>query len=914
MGESNSKNAMTPDGTGCPTPSWLLRHRVMVPEPTPGYCEQGKLKGRCALTAQRLTLLMAPAGFGKTTLLATCCRDSIEHGVATAWLTLDREDGPAALADYLVFAFDAAGLDILASPRSHDTSLPYPQVSVLVRSLEARDRPCVLALDGLEQLTDPESVSVLSHLLRSAPPWLHVAAACRELPVGLDALDAVLGGGAQVLTAEDLRFSEGDIARFFDFKLSRRDLATVVGNSGGWPIALRISRNEYRRDDRETHAAKESLVVRDVIDNWIEGRFWDGVPDRDRDLILDVGLFDWMDEDLLEEVVQTPEALARIVRMPRIAGLLDRIGGSSDVYRLHPLLREHCAGRRRRTTPVRYQDLHRRIGKALARRGEIVAAMRHAAEAGDPDLAGGMLVEAGCLQWWMRNGSARLIAACRYLTDDVVAANPRLMLARSVVLMATARLGEARKHFADIPHGADHALGMDFELDWHIARGMLAVLGCEPVGSPHAMALVASARRCADMPKLPMVFRATSNWALCIYHNHRAEFESSLDRGRRVRRLGFRSAYLNVLVDFEFGQTAMARGEIKEAVKWYRSGQRAAKQLRRDPLAAHGDVLLRELGLERNRTYDTDDAGTGLWKDVYGHGAQFAMYAAASEVAVELTLESHGVDNAIGILDEMWEHARRMGLTTLERYLAAKYVSVLSDAGRIGEAERLWRTTRMPTADAGCVDLTNQTWREMEAVSGARLRMLTALGRYDAGRSLACDLISVASDRGLKRIWFRALALSTALEMQAGNEHAALAALEAYLELHAGSGYERPLVRLGDVAAGLLGRFVESDPVGAYADIAERLWLAVQRGNAEIVPRLTRKQRDVLVRLADQSDKEIANTLGLTVHGVRYHIRSIFRQLGVNDRAEAVRRAQSLGLLSHAEHARSSAQRLGSGP
>ena len=902
MSESNHYLATTDDAGGLLAPSWLLRHRVTVPQLTHRYCERVKLRGRCDLTRPRVTLMMAPAGFGKTTLLAACCRDAVGRGVPTAWLTLDREDGPIALSAYLMFAFHEAGLDVLApfEAEGADTRPLSPQATLLVRSLEEWGEPCVLALDELERLADPDSVSVLSYLLKNAPPCLHVAVACRELPVGLNALDAILGGDAQILTADNLRFSEGDIARFFDFKLTRSELAAVVQNSAGWPIALQICRNVADRHDRhEPQVVRESLVFKDVIDNWIEGRFWEGVPDGDRDLILDVGLFDWIDEDLLDEVLQSPQALARVVRMPRLAGLLDQTGGAPDVYRLHPLLREHCTRCCRRTTPERYRDVHRRIGKALARRGEIVAAMRHAADAGDPDLAGTMLLEAGCLQWWLRNGVGRLAAACRYLTDDTIAAHPRLMLARCVVLMATGRLSEARQQFAEVPWGSGHPRTLDFELDWQIARGVLAVTGCEPVDSPNTAAVLATARRCADMPSLPLMLRAAANWGLCLFHNLQAEFDSALHHGRRVRKVGQRSAYLNVLVDFELGQIAMARGHIQNAAKWYRNGQQAAKAgLLHDPsLTSQGDVLQRELNLERNRVHKLSDHGTRLWKDVYEHGAPFALYAAASDVTAELELELHGVGHAIATLDEMWEHARCMGLTALGRFLAAKYVSVLADSGRTGQAERLWRTTGMPTDEAGCLDLARQTWREMEAVSCARLRMLTELGKYEAGRMLVRDLVNVASERGLKRTWLRALALSTALELRAGDDIAAAVALEAYLKLHAGSGYDRPLVRVGGAVTGLLGRCVESMPDGTLSRAAQQMWSAARRGDGDAMPQLTRKQKAVLARLSSQHDRDIANALGLTVHGVRYHVGNIFHELRVSNRAEAVRRAHSLGLL-----------------
>ena len=115
--------------------------------------------------------------------------------------------------------------------------------------------------------------------------------------------------------------------------------------------------------------------------------------------------------------------------MPGLAGLLEPAGRSTvAVYRLHPLLREHCADWWRREDRVRFQRVHRRVAVALARRGETLEGMRHATLAQDPALAGRILVEAGAVQWWLREGSARLIAADRLL-PDAAANEPRLAMA-----------------------------------------------------------------------------------------------------------------------------------------------------------------------------------------------------------------------------------------------------------------------------------------------------------------------------------------------------------------------------------------------------------------------------------------------------------------------------------------------------
>lgn len=83
-----------------PEAPWLLRHKVEMPSPIEGYVARPEVEKRCVLTERRLTVLHAPGGFGKTALLARCCRVVRERGAAVAWLSLDEKDGPGSVAAY----------------------------------------------------------------------------------------------------------------------------------------------------------------------------------------------------------------------------------------------------------------------------------------------------------------------------------------------------------------------------------------------------------------------------------------------------------------------------------------------------------------------------------------------------------------------------------------------------------------------------------------------------------------------------------------------------------------------------------------------------------------------------------------------------------------------------------------------
>ena len=879
-------------------PAWLSRHRVSVPEPPVRHLVRADLLQRCMPTNQRMTLLQAGGGFGKTTLLAECCRTLRAAGVPTAWLSLDERDDPVLLDNYLALAFQHAGIDVLGPLRSGDTDLDVPshRTALLGRAIEAHPGPCVLVLDELERLRDPRSVALLNSLLQSNPGGLHVALACRELPAGLDVGTGVLSGQTALLTTEDLRFSRAEIAQFFDQRLSNRELARVEKESAGWPIALRMRDNEG--DRAATDAAR---VMRNVVGNWVGSRLLYDLSDADRDLVLDAGLLDWIDGELLDEVLQQPDSIARLEAVAGLQGLLEPVWGKSGVRRLHPLVREHCVTQRQRETPHRYRSVHRRTARALARRGDTIAAMRHASEAGDPVLVGQTLLDAGAIRLWVQEGGDRLVVADRYLTDEAVEAHPQLALVRCVARITTGRLKEARHEFDKAMRSwaaSDAAEDAQVALDRYIVRGVMAHTGCEWMDSEDGRAVVTETARIAEMSDVDPGIRGMAEYAMCFVHNHTADFDAAARWGARAKeRLGSRAPYVRMLLEFQLGQLAMAQGRVQDAISCYRLARGLATErfLREPRVRVYGEVLAGELDLERNRFGEYGEPRR-VNMDLYRTCPNFSVYAAASEIAAEMTLEVDGVDAALATVDAMQDYARDADLPMLRRYLSALRVSLLADAGRVREAERAWRDAGLPDDNGACLELGSQSWREVEALACARLRLLMARGDYAVGRQFADEVAGFAAERGLRRTLMRTLALSIALEERSGRRAAALERLRAFLLLFAETDYAQPLVRHRELVE-VLGKAV----LGNGKDAALRATLhallgAIGKGAGAGVPRLSPREREVLERL-DARDAEIGTALGLSTPGVRYHVKNIFRQLEVHNRREAQRRARELGIL-----------------
>ena len=889
---------------------WLLRQKIAVPDRVAAYLDRVGLVEWAMPTRRRLTVLQAPGGFGKTTLLAECCRRLREDGIPTAWVSVDEQDEPDMLDTYIAYACQSAAAGVAADTVAGSEKLASPgldkarggsesRTGLAVREIADLEGPFVLVFDELERLGNPGSAALLDFLLQRGPPNLHLAFACRQLPAGVNVAGAVLEGRAAILSTDELRFSKSEVADFFDGRLSRPRLAALMSESAGWPFALRISRNELGSGQRG-HAG----AAQEFVENWVESRLFAGLGEENREFLLDIGLFEWMDTALLDNVLERSDSMRRIGTMPSLVGLLEPVrDGRREVWRLHPLIREYCARRRFRETPQRFRSIHRRIAGALMRRGETVVAMRHAVEAGEPDLAGDILERAGSFRVWLREGLVQFLAADRWLGEEVIEARSRLALAHCLALILSGRLEEARARYRSVAArlgGLDAEAGdAEFELavDNSVVRGMLALYGGERFGSDLTRTLLADLAQLAASPRVDVLTRGHLEHGQCIASSMTAEFGAALEHAARARQCFGESRYMTMYIDVQVGQVAMAQGRVRDAEAYYRRAQRVANNtyvLDAVPAAICGG-LLQELALECDRA--APGAALARVPEALAKGSSpYSAYAAAAGAAIELRLRDEGVDGALAAADKMLDYVQAARLPALARYVSALRVSLLAIAGRIGDGEEAWALDDLPEEAADCLDLAGQGWREMEALSCARLRLTIGRERFEAARGFADALRAVAAARGLRRTLMRGLSLSVVLEHRAGEAAAAAGHLEAYLRLYAETPYAGPLVRERADCAQMLAAFLESAPESSCKETARSLLTAMVMAD----PRqsvLSVRERQVLQRLEEgQQDKEIAAALGLSAYGVRYHIRNMFTKLGARNRAEVVRCAREMGL------------------
>ena len=439
---------------------------------------------------------------------------------------------------------------------------------------------------------------------------------------------------------------------------------------------------------------------------------------------------------------------------------------------------------------------------------------------------------------------------------------------------------------------------LELAADHCMVRGMMLLYGSESMGSTLMREHLADVGRLAESSHLDVLTRGILEYSQCLAGNLTGNIGEALDHAARARQCLCQSRYMSMYLDVQEGQAAMAQGRVQDAAALYRRAERVATEryvLDPEPAAvcsAHIHELSLECGSAAPRA-----APERVPEALMRGSTSFQAYAAASGAVLEATLRDEGVEAALAGADEMLDYVRSARLPALVRYVSALRVSLLAVAGSIGDAVQAWESTDLPPDAAGCLDLAGQTWREMEALSSARLRLEIGRGRFEEARGFAGELRAAAAARGLKRTLMRSLALSAVLERRAGDGAAAAAHVENYLCAYADSPYAGPLVRERTDCAELLAARLETAPGSPGWDSARSLLATMESAGDPRQRVLSARERQILQRLGGRRDKQIAAELGLSAYGVRYHLRNLFAKLGARNRAEALRRAREMGLI-----------------
>ena len=872
----------------------------------------------------KLTLISAPPGFGKTTLLAEWLAVSDSEGRVTAWLSLDPTDNESssfwtAVATAIHRALPDAGATISMLQEAQ----PPPIETVMttfVNELGAVGTEIVLVLDDFHAIDDAEIHDQMAFLLEHLPPSAHVVITTRaDPPFPLARLRAQ--GQLVEVRAADLRFTRDETAIYLKgaagLDLDASQVAALEERTEGWIAALQLAALSLQgRDDVAGFITGFTGDDRFVVDYLVE-EVLERQPDDVRRFLLWTCILDRLTGALCDAVTGEDAGQATLEDLDRRNLFVIPLDARREWYRYHHLFSDVLRARLLREEPDRVHDLHRRASRWYEQRGERSEAIRHALAGEDYERAAEM-IELAIPGLRQVRQEATMRRWLELLPAQLFETRPVLSVGYVGALMANGEFADVEVLLRGaerwLEHGSDAA-----EAQPAPPAAMVVVDDAEFRRLPSAVALyrAAQAQITGDRERTEAFamrafdlagdddplgrggaagFLALAHWGsgdLEAAYGFWTEAMACLQRaGHAVDAIGCHRPLAEIRV---------AQGRLREALKTYEQGLRMATDDGTTVLRGAGDlhVGMSELCLEWN---DLDAAADHLRQsdDLGDHGG-LAQNPYRWRVAMaQLRLTGGDADGALALLAD----AERVFVSEyypVIRPIQAQAARIHAAQGRLQEAEAWVRDRGLSVDD----DL--EYVGEYEHITLARVLLAQGTRTHDPrpiqrAKAFLERLLVAAEAGGRWRSVIEILVLQGLAQKDRGRSAAGLDPLGRALTLAEPEGYTRTFVAEGAPMADMLQAAARR---GMAPEYVRRLLGEFGRSGGRpsagqsLVEPLSERELEVLRLLASDLDGPgIADQLVVGLSTVRTHTKSIYAKLGVNSRRAAVRRGEELGLLS----------------
>jgi LuxR family maltose regulon positive regulatory protein len=840
-----------------------------------------------------LTVLTAPAGAGKTMALALWA--AADPGTV-AWVGLDEFDNrPGTFWANVVAALRRSGVALpTALPVAGGRDADHVFLLWLAAALAAQDPPVTLVLDDLHLLTNPTVLEGLDYLLRNVGPGLRLVVSARMDPLPLHRYR--LAGELTEIRARDLAFTVAEtgllLARH-GITLTADSLVRLTRRTEGWAAGLRMAAVSMGTHPDPDQFVNELITEDSTLTGYLVEEVLNTQPPEVRDVLLSTSILEHLSTQAASELAGNERAGRILSALARANAFVQPIG--SGWYRYHTLFAEVLRLTLKREHPDRMAPLHRRAAQWYERNGQLTDAVRHAAQAGDWQLAASVVIDALAIGEIIETGSGPCLAGeFAGMPHGRAWSGPQPHLVSAAVALSAGR----HASFAAALDAAEailERLPADQETAGRLAAAMIRLtaalrggdLTAAAAAAVHTEALASkvSGDKLARHPDI----RArvlSGRGAVELWSGHLDEAARVLESGVAAETAsGGPGESADCL-----GHLALAealRGRLCRAEK---VAARAATARRQRPPVPHPNpaalVALAWVHLERyelreaHSRLEQADAALGLTPDkligavawlaaAYGSLAQGRAAAAAQNVA-----RARSGWSVPAWLDQ------RLSLAESRAHAAAGDIrAALAAAGRVGRDTSPEATVALAHAWAASGDAEN-----------AR-RVLAPALTADGG----------TPDRVRLQAWL----MDARLSYTSGDHARGRRSLASALRLAAPEQIRLPFA----LERGWIEPILRSDPALARShrnlfSTAERCdQLPAPPGPPEtaatlVVEPLTEREQEVLRHASGLlRTAEIASDLDISIHTVKTHLKNINRKLATTRRGAAVRRARELELI-----------------
>ena len=925
----------------------LLRTKTSIPPTRPGFVRRPRLTARInAGVKGPLTLLSAPAGFGKTQLLAEWAAEGTH---AVAWLTLSAEDN-----DYVRFFRYLSSAFQEVEPRLSEAILDYLQTAetnrlemavLLINEVSAIPKHVVLVVDEYHVLENSAIIADLNFLLNNLPPNLHLVIASRS-EQSLDL--AILRARGQVteIGADELRLTHAEIVQFVNqtmrLQLPPETIRTLEERTEGWVTGLQLAALSLRNPSDTSELLRGFKGDAHYLVDFLAQEVLHQQPEDIRQFLLRSSILDVLSGSLCEAVAGLDTVSGYGIRMldqlEHLNLFVTPLDEQHKWFRFHNLFAEFLRHMLTETHAADMPLLHMRAATWFEQHSNLDQAFKHGLASGDMEWAANLMDRS--IEALIETGEVSTLTHwIKHLPRKHIRQRPRLGLAYAWGLIARRQLGDARFWVDDVqqtmdardmepsqptPTNSAESLPQPSHGELALVRSMLALAsGDFQQATEYSREAVGYLEQGNPFIRSMLVLDESMHFIL-LGDTSRA-IEALQETARIARRAN--NLFVLIVATCELAEMQMLQGRLSQAFVTLEKARLLAVGPDERTLALAGiiDNGFGELLREHN---NLEDAKVYLER---GRRLTQSMWAPSSmEATVSLArlLQSQGnIPESQSLITEAFRLALSAENSQWDEVsIAATAVRLALQRDDLAAAHRWWEQSRLQDFRPD-VSLENYPYHVFEYLLltqarydlaigqsvGETVRLRQALERLQAILPQAEQFKRVSSQ-------IEILVLQAIIEYALGESDQAGLTLLSALALGEAENYRRIYLDEGLVMAELLAHcLVEQQQSGAYYPSLQYIELLLEACRQEVEIRtpaaksgagaaaktqddltifLSARELEVLALIAaGKSNQEIAEQLYLALNTVKRHASNIYDKLAVKKRTEAIAKARQLGLI-----------------
>ncbi|MCB9098896.1 MAG: tetratricopeptide repeat protein [Anaerolineales bacterium] len=939
-------------------PDTLLKTKLYIPPARPQLVPRPRLTRQLNQGLHRkLTLVAAPPGFGKTTLMSEWQAALSVDGCSMVWVSLDEQDNdPVRFWSYVVTALDAAVADLAEniSPLLHTPQAPDIEAILitLINTLTAIEKRVILVLDDYHVITAEPVHQALIFLLENLPPRLHLAITSRtDPPLPLTRLR--VRSQITELRDSDLRFTPTEIATFLNqimgLSLTPADVAALETRTEGWVAGLQLAALSMQGyDDVQRFVQAFTGSHRFVID-YLAEEVLAQQPPAIQTFLLHTAILDRLTAPLCDAVMglsanengqsnnrplptfdyQLPitnyQSLSQIHlhHLEQANLFLIPLDGERRWYRYHHLFADFLKAQLAQTIDAaQLAELHRRAGDWYAANGYIPEAVRHALIIGDMERAAG-LMESAIFEMVAEGEVNTAVTWLDTLPETFIQSRPRLSLSKAWTLIVTNHWDQIEPYVGYAEESLAPYQAVDQSQLNHDIRGMLgevaALRAMMARGRDELQMAVDLCRKALEqLPRPDRVVRSILLLTLGGIYEDAGQLDLASETLLEAVTV---SQSINGLV---IAMSALAnlaglhieRGDLDQAIELYQQAIASASTQKTTPynspklssLNTWAYLGLAEIYRERN---ELDAARryfeTGFEQTRRGNFLGGNIVVAFIIQALLLQAQGEG-DGALAVLDQISDaHLRQSPVVA---WIEAVRARLWLAQGNLPAAVEWLRTAELPLTESA-------DYIRLPGEHTTVVRVWLAQKRFEDAFSLLEKMHAAFKAEGRNGRLVEVVILQALTLYCWGKSDQALAPLMLALKMGRSGGYVRLFIEEGLPMAQLLA-LAKSRGIAPDEGYLDKLLNAFDQKSLEIpasspvkkethpspltsqplIEPLSDRELEVLDLIAaGLSNQEIADKLIIAEGTVKKHIHNIFGKLGVRRRSQAILRATELNLL-----------------